>query len=58
MIAIVDKKDKKNKSMVVIAEKKGSFKFCMKYGLEPDGDMVQMIDGKIFRFPNYEVKHE
>ena len=51
MIKIVDRQDKNNKKLIVFPEKKGSMDFAAKYNGEFDGDVYQMIERKIFRFP-------
>ena len=55
MIKIIDRKDKKNKKLILFPEKRGSWDFAAKYGGDVDGDVYQMIEGKIFRFPIYSV---
>ena len=53
MIEIIDRKDKKNKKLILFPEKRGSRKFALKYNGDIDGDVYQMVEGKIFRFPLY-----
>ena len=56
MIHIINEKDNRNKTIMVIPESEASKKEATKYGIDLDGDLdgdtIKMTDGKIFRFPN------
>ena len=57
MMHIINEKDNRNKTIMVIPESEASKKKeAAKYGIDLDGDLdgdtIKMTDGKIFRFPN------
>ena len=51
MIEILEEKDQYNRKILIIPESEISKKEAKRYGVDLDGDIVEMTDGKIFRFP-------